>query len=63
MAITSNPKDRTPRWVKVQGVFVALLMLAVFAMSSGLLGRHGHGDHASTNFAPSSHDQHIDRHR
>ena len=32
-----------PRWVKVQGAFVALLILVVVAMSSGLLGGHGHG--------------------
>lgn len=32
-----------PRWVKVQGAFVALLILVVAAMSSGLLGEHGHG--------------------
>lgn len=33
----------TPRWVKVQGAFVVLLILVVVAMSSGLLGGHGHG--------------------
>lgn len=33
----------TPRWVKVQGAFIALLILVVVAMSSGLLGGHGGG--------------------
>lgn len=37
----------TPRWVKVQGTFVALLILVVVAMSSGLLGGHGHGGNMS----------------
>lgn len=33
----------TPRWVKVQGAVIALLILVVVAMSSGLLGGHGLG--------------------
>ena len=37
----SSPGSSTPRWVKVQGTFVALLILVVVAMSSGLLGGHG----------------------
>jgi hypothetical protein len=49
--------------VKIQGVLVALLMLAVIAMSTGLLARHGRGDGGSMYHAPSSHNQHMDRHQ
>lgn len=38
----------TPRWVKVQAAFVALLILVVVAMLSGLLGGHGHGGSVSS---------------
>ena len=31
-----------PRWAKVQGVFVVLLIVVVIAMSSGLVGLGGH---------------------
>lgn len=34
---------RTPRWVKVQGTLVALLILVVVTMLSGLLGGYEHG--------------------
>lgn len=63
MVPSRQPNDRTPRWVKIQGVLVALLMLSVIAMSTGLLGRHGHGDGGSMHLAPSSHNQHMDRHQ
>lgn len=32
-----------PRWVKLQGIFVAILLLLIFAMSTGLIGMGGHG--------------------
>lgn len=47
----------TPRWVKVQGVFVLLLMLIVTAMSAGLIGGHGH-----TYDASSDREHHMDEH-
>jgi hypothetical protein len=63
MVPSRQPNDHTPRWVKIQGVLVALLMLAVIAMSTGLLARHGRGDGGSMYHAPSSHNQHMDRHQ
>lgn len=53
----SGGKTGTPRWVKIQGVFVALLLLAVVGMSSGLinpglLGLEG-GGHGPAMHAPS----------
>jgi hypothetical protein len=39
-----DPTVRTPLWVKVQGSLVLLLILVVIAMSTGLLGQHGHED-------------------
>lgn len=47
----------TPRWVKIQGVFVVLLLLIVVGMSSGLInpalfglegGGHGPARHAGS---------------
>lgn len=63
MVHSRQPNDRTPRWVKIQGVLVALLMLAVIAMSTGLLGGHGHGEGASMHVAPSSHNEHMSGHQ
>jgi hypothetical protein len=45
-----HPSEPIPRWAKIQGVFVLLLILVVLAMSSGLL-RHGPGGHGA---APAS---------
>ena len=61
VATNSQPKVPTPRWVKVNGALVVLLMLAVIAMSTGLLGRHGQSEGAPLHFIPSSHDQHMRR--
>ncbi len=33
-----------PRWVKLQGIFVAILLLLIIAMSTGLIGMGGHGE-------------------
>lgn len=54
-----------PRWVKVQGVLVALLMLVVVSMSTGLLGRHGdgHSEGAALKVTPSTQDYHRRRHQ
>ncbi len=53
----NDPIVRTPLWVKVQGAFVVLLILAVAAMSTGFLGEHGpnHG-------TPSDDQQHMRGH-
>lgn len=32
-----------PRWAKLQGIFAAILILIVIAMSTGLIGMGGHG--------------------
>lgn len=32
-----------PRWVKLQGIVVATLLLLIIAMSTGLIGMGGHG--------------------
>lgn len=50
----------TPLWVKIQGVFVALLLLIVVGMSSGLIspgliGLEG-GGHGPAMHAPSQMD-------
>lgn len=54
MTSENRGASRTPRWVKVQGAFILLLILLVIAMSAGLIGGHGdmHG-------APSDHEQSI----
>lgn len=63
MATNSDPKVSAPRWVKVQGVLVLLLMIFVISMSTGLLGRHGHSEGAALQVTPLSQDQHMRRHQ
>lgn len=53
----STSFGRTPLWVKVQGSFVALLVLVVIAMISGFLGGHG-----GSSGVPHSHQQTMGGH-
>jgi hypothetical protein len=58
----------TPRWVKIQGVFVVLLMLVVLTMSTGLVGGHGGHGYTAPSRNPASHGpsggaQHMGGHR
>jgi hypothetical protein len=46
METGNGPIVGTPRWVKVQGALVLLLILVVVAMSTGLTGGHGHAEGA-----------------
>lgn len=45
------PYPGMPRWAKLQGIFVAILLLVIIAMSTGLVGMGGH----SAGEAPSGH--------
>ena len=46
----------TPRWVKIQGIFVVGLVLLVIGMSTGAIhlegGGHGQAGDAATNHTP-----------
>ena len=48
------PFPATPRWVKVQGIFVIGLVLIVIGMSTGLIHMEG-GGHGPASDAPPVH--------
>lgn len=48
------PYPGMPRWAKLQGIFVAVLLLLIIAMSTGLLGMGGggHGEAKGAHMPP-----------